>query len=354
MLVFLVFPSFADDFFSIDKEPELGKMVTPSIPDLCQVADGTLAYLNRGTDYDPAVIKAGIVSDFNMDLEGVKRTLEFVCETVREDSMAQRPSRLADPAFIKQYFELIRWLPNKSQSQSYSKNKPLLQNIPDNKILLTKYYIKLARGSVSYTKEHGHALYAVPYDEQGMSLVDAKKNKNSLIRYKLTKQQVLTGLLDQKALAKPLVWLSRADLEDTLMQGTVKVTTNNSEVFYNVHRNNDRAYMRNVKKRAQQRYWYFKQTDSILGYGKDADYKIPIKPYVTVAGDLKHLGLGKLIVLTANGESRLTILADTGGAFENNQYQLDYLGGFFKNWNDYLNSYRHFPDYFEARILMLK
>ena len=44
----------------------------------------------------------------------------------------------------------------------------------------------------------------------------------------------------------------------------------------------------------------------------------------------------------------------TGGAFANNHYQLDYLGGYFRDWKDYVNTYRHFPDYFEARILVVK
>ncbi|MGK0270644.1 MAG: hypothetical protein ACI88H_001291, partial [Cocleimonas sp.] len=43
---------------------------------------------------------------------------------------------------------------------------------------------------------------------------------------------------------------------------------------------------------------FYKKTDSVMGYGKDASYKIPIHPLVTVAGDLAHLGLGKLIMLT--------------------------------------------------------
>jgi len=354
LFILMSLPVCAQDLFTIDKETKIGKMVTTSVTDLCDVADGTLSYLNKGAAYDPDVIKAGVVSRFGIDLARVKRTLAFVCQVEREDSLAKRASRLSDPDFIRRHFQMIQWRPDKHQAQAYSLNKPLLKNIPDNKILVTKYYIKLAQGNAEQTINHPHPLYALPFDEQGMSLDQADQHKNTLIRYQLTKQQVLTGILDKKSLAQPLVWLTRDDLEDTLMQGTAKVTIGSRSVFFNVHRNNDIGYQRNVKKRDQQRYWYFKQTSSILGYGKDADYKIPIHPMVAVAGDLKYLGLGKLILLTANGESRLTILSDTGGAFENNQYQLDYLGGFFKDWDDYINTYRHFPDYFEARILIVK
>jgi membrane-bound lytic murein transglycosylase len=295
-----------------------------------------------------------MLEKFGIDLARVKRTLAFVCQVEREDIIASRASRLADPEFISRHFEMIKWNPDKSQSALFSDKKPLLKNIPDNKILVTKYYIKLASGSNKKSDQFPYALYALPHDEQDMSLEQANQHKKDLTRYQLTKQQVLTGVIDQKRLATPLVWLSRADLEDSLMQGTVKVTANGHSEFYNVHRNNDIGYKRNLSKYDQQRYWYFKQTSTVLGYGKDANYKIPIQPLVTVAGDLKFFGLGKLLLLTNDGESRLVILADTGGAFEGNQYQLDYLGGFFENWTDYINTYRTFPDYFEARILVLK
>lgn len=339
--------------FQLEAKPEIGKMVSSSATELCDVAKGTVDYLNLGKDYDPDVITSGITTQFGGDLARVKRTLNFICQVNQEDKLAGNPSRLLDAKFIAKHFDVIRWMPDKVQAKAFSNNKPLLQNIPDDKILLTKYYIKLAKGSALKTPETPHPLYALPYDEQGLSLEQADANRE-LIRHKLTKQAVLNGALEKEKLAKPLVWLSRYDLEDSLMQGTVNVEVNGKSQFYNVHRNNGIAYDRNLKRREQERYWYFKQTDSVMGYGKDASRKIPVHPMVTVAGDLAHLGLGKLILLTVNGESRLTILADTGGAFANNQYQLDYLGGYFKNWQDYINTYRNFPDYVEARILLLK
>ncbi|QUM79510.1 hypothetical protein HWV01_03910 [Moritella sp. 5] len=345
--------------YQLEVEPAIGKMVTPSTAELCSVAKGTADYLTLGEDYDPGIITAGMTAQFGGDLERVKRTLNFICQVQQADELAGSPSRLMDAEFIAQHFDVIRWMPDKKQAQGFSKNKPLLKNIPDDQILLTKYYIKLAKGSAKKTAETPYALYALPNDEKGLTLEQGNADQN-LTRHKLTKQDVLTGILDKDNLAEPMVWLSRYDLEDSLMQGTVKVDiaadhdNGITSQFFNVHRNNGIGYQRNLKKEQQGRYWYFKKTDSVMGYGKDASYKIPVYPLVTVAGDLAHLGLGKLIMLTHNGESRLTVLADTGGAFENNQYQLDYLGGYFKNWDDYINTYRTFPDYFEARILLLK
>jgi membrane-bound lytic murein transglycosylase len=95
-----------------------------------------------------------------------------------------------------------------------------------------------------------------------------------------------------------------------------------------------------------------------LGYGKDADYKIPIAPEVTVAGDIFNLGLGKLILLSTveNGKThyRLTILADTGGAFANNQFQLDWLSGYYRDWDHYYQANKHRNDYSEVWLLLKK
>ena len=340
--------------YSKELKPLNGQMATQSQADLCTVAQGTLNYLSKGQSYDPEVIQPGFLAQFGVGMSRIKQTLRFVCQVQQQDKTAGRPSRLADPAFISQHFEMYRWRPDKQQSATFAAKKPLLQNIPADKILLTKYYIKLAQGSPVKTPQTPHALYEIPHDEQGLTLEQAELKKHQLIRFRYTKQQVLTGILDKNQWAKPLIWLSREGLEDTLMQGTVKIDANGSSRFFNVHRNNGIGYQRGLKKREQKRYWYFKQTPGVLGYGKDAGYKIAIHPMVTVAGDLKQLGLGKLVLLSNNGEHRLAVLADTGGAFENNHYQLDYLGGFFKNWKDYINSYRTFPDYFEARILVLK
>jgi hypothetical protein len=348
-------PAVADkNLYSVDKQPLNGIMADQSAADLCAVARGTKNYISKGKKYDPMAIKAGVLSRFGVDLAQVKDTLKFVCQVQQADVKAGRKSRLADPAFIRKHFKMIRWIPDKQQSAQFEKGKPLLKNIPNNQILLTKYYIKLATGSNIKSPNMPHALYSVPFDEQGLSLEQADAKKDSIVRYRFTKQQVLTGVIDKNKWAEPLLWLSRDDLEDTLMQGTVKIDTFDGARFFNVHRNNGIGYKRGLKKREQKRYWYFKETMGPLGYGKDAGYKIPIHSMVTVAGDLKHWGLGKLVMLTNKGEHRLAVLADTGGAFENNHYQLDYLGGYFKNWKDYVNTYRSFPDYFEARFLVLR
>ncbi len=357
LLVISSYPVLANESnFSVDNKPVTGNIVPLNSQDLCDVAAGAKAYLDKGEDYDALANHAGISENFGGNLARVKATLSFICKINQEDKYSSRPSRLHDIDFINQHFERVRWRPDQVQSAKFSHQKPLLKNMPADKLLLTKYYIKKATGSLAKSSDTPYALYEIPYDEQSLTLEQADAKKASITRYQYTKQQVLTGVLDKQGLAKPMVWLSRDDLEDTLMQGTVMIEDNHGKAmhFYNVHRNNGIGYDRNLKKEQQGRYWYFKQTNSVLGYGKDASYKVPIKPLVTVAGDLAHLGLGKLIMLSHNNEHRLVVLADTGGAFENNQYQLDYLGGYFYNWQDYIKTYRNFPDYVESRILLLK
>lgn len=353
MACFSSFQVLAEPQYLLDNKALSGQMVKQSTADLCQVAANTLSYLNQGPKYDPNAIIDGVLADKGFNLKRTKKTLEFICQVQKEDSKSGK-NRLADPAFIKQHFEMIRWMPDKDQSLKFAKKKALVNNMPKDQILMTKYYIKSARGSDVKTTKTPHALYSLPVDEQKLNFAEAEAKKDTLVRYRYTKQDVLTGILDENQWATPLLWLSRPDLEDTLMQGTIRVDTDSGVKYLNVHRNNGIGYDRKLRKKDQKRYWYFKQVPGPMGYGKDADLKIPILPYVTVAGDIKHLGLGKLVMLTHNNEHRLAVLADTGGAFENNQYQLDYLAGYYKNWREYYKAYKDFPQYFEARFLAVK
>lgn len=358
-------------FFQRQQEPLTGKVVPFSAEDLCSVATETQNYLSLGRQYDPYANHSGIFKTFGISLYRVKKTLDFICQVSLEDSQKNQSSRLQDPAFLQAHFDIIRWKADQQQARQFEQQKTLLKRLPKDKILLTKYYIKKAEGSLTPTTAKPFALYALPHDEKDLSLQQAQQQKSQLTRFNFTKQDILNGALDKKHLAKPLVYLSREALEDTLMQGTVLVEYANTDnplsakqtmvkSFFNVHRNNNHAYDRNISKEEQKRYWYFKKTPGVMGYGKDANHKITVQPQVTVAGDLALLGLGKLILITTQSaeqktpQHRLAILADTGGAFENNRYQLDFLSGFYTGWKDYHQHWKILPDYAEARILILK
>lgn len=323
--------------------------------DLCAVAEATRDYLALGPAYDPDAIHGGLDASVQAPVARIKATLDYICQIWREDQRSGQ-SRLSDPAFIEREFELLRWHPDRRRAAELSSGKPLLERLPEDRLLLTKYYVRLAEGSSVHAAETPHALHGLPYDEAHLSLEDADARANQLTRYRYGKQAILTGILEQQRLAPVLVWLSRADLEGALLQGTAVVEMAQQRRYFNVHRNNGIAYDRTQRPESQERYWYFKEVDGVLGYGKDAHHKIPVRPGVTVAGDVFQLGLGRLILLRTEEHGqptfRLTILADTGGAFHDNLYQLDWLSGYYRDWNDYHAHNRHISDYAQGWLLL--
>jgi membrane-bound lytic murein transglycosylase len=359
LLLCLTAPSHAQPQFQA-VQPKLDAGIWPdNSKQLCFVADETLKYLAKGAAYDTAAIHGGKLAGATTPLPRVVDTLKYLCKISQEDQASGQPSRLANPQFIAQHFEFVRWLPDLAAAAKVNKNKPLVQNIPKDKLLLTKYYVRIADGRSQKTALQDQALYGLPFDEQKLPLDQADALGKKITRFQLGKQDIVKGALEQKPLRAPaLIWLSRDDLEGALLQGTAVVPEGSSYRYFNVHRSNGIAYDRLLKPEQQQRYWYFKQVQSVLGYGKDADYKIPISPEVTVAGDIVNLGLGKLILLSTieGGKThyRLTILADTGGAFANNQFQLDWLSGYYRDWDQYYQANKHRNDYSTAWLLLKK
>ncbi len=314
--------------------------------DLCSTAQHTLAYLNKGQNYDPAVIHSGKIAPIS--LPRIKATLSFIC---------QNKDKMNDPVFVKQHFEFIRWYPDLNRSKQLSAHKPLLQNIPKNRILMTKYYVHLADASTKATSRMPYALYGLPADERSLTLEEANANPK-LTRFKYGKQAVLKGALEHQDIPK-LAYLSRDDLESALLQGTIVANFGQDKKTFNVHRNNNVAYDRTKNPYQQERFWYFKQVDGIKGYGKDAEHKITVNPEVTFAADLTQFGLGRVLMIQYRDKSgaqvsRAGIFADTGGAFSDNLYQVDYLAGSYHGKDEFSKSTRNLPDYVEAYFMVLK
>lgn len=316
--------------------------------ELCVTAKNTLNYLNKGPVYDPEVIHSGKVA--SIPLARIKATLLFIC---------QNQAKMNDPLYIKQHFDFIRWYPDLKKAKQLSANKPLLQNMPKNSILMTKYYVHLANASPKATASMPYALYGLPSDEQSLTLEQANANPK-LTRFKFGKQAVLKGALENLSIPK-LAYLSRDDLESALMQGTVIANFGNTggKKTFNVHRNNNIAYDRTKNPYKQERFWYFKQVDGIKGYGKDAEHKITVNPEVTFAADLTQFGLGKLLMIQYHDKSGATvsragIFADTGGAFADNLYQVDYLAGSYHGKEAFSQATHNLPDYVDAYFMVLK
>lgn len=329
--------------------------VTPSSADyyltntsaLCATARETLKYLNRGSQYDPQVIHEGKV--ISLPLARIKATLVFVC---------QYQDKMNDPAFIRKNFEFIRWYPDLEKARAF-KNKRLIYNLPNDKILMTKYYVHLAKASKKRTESYPFALYALPQDESSLSLEQADA-KSNLIRHHYGKQAILKGALNNKKVPI-LAYLKRKDLEAALLQGTMVADFGDYKPLktFNVHRSNNIPYDKAKNPYEQERYWYFKSVDGIKGYGKDADQKITVRTEATFAADLEQFGLGKLLMVQyANQQgkkvTRIGVFADTGGAFKNNLYQVDFLTGSYSGVEAFSQASRHLPDYVTAFFMVLK
>lgn len=314
---------------------------------LCATAKETLSYLNKGEHYDPRVIHEGKV--FKLPLARVKATLLFICQHQKE---------LNDPAFVKQHFDFIRWYPDMEQPKSLKLIKPLIAKLPNDKILMTKYYVHRAKASNRPNAAYPFALHALPKDEETLTLEDAEA-KPELMRFHYGKQAVLKGALTRKQVPV-LAYLNRDDLEAALMQGTVVADFGKQNIkTFNVHRCNNIPYDKAQNSYQQERYWYFKAVDGIKGYGKDAEHKITVNTEVTFAADLEQLGLGKMLMIqyldkTGKTVTRAGIMADTGGAFQNNLYQVDFLAGSYAGKEAFYQANRHLPNYVIAYFMVLK
>ena len=332
---------------------------------LCEVADNTSQYIKKNPDDIFAVHGGEQLLPFSSNAR-IKATLSFLCNIYQQDKIKGATQRLADINFLTDNFDFYRWLPDQIKAQAIaqkSTNKrkaEMLKAISQQQIFLTKYYTKLLTGSAVKTATYTQALYSLPFDEQGLTLEQAEQKKESLTRYQFTRQQVISGILSEKKLATPLVWISEEALHDVLLQGTGVLNVDGNIRYFNVHRNNGIAYDYAIGKREQARYWYFAEVPSIMGYGKNLASKIAIKPQVSFAGNVKQLGLGQLFLVSGAKQHakdnfvRLGILADQGGAFDDNLFQLDLLVDSYQGWADYHQANKNLPDYNNAWLLLKK
>ena len=361
-MLFCSFPLKAYDFVLEDK-PEINKLADFEASELCGVSYNTQQYLQNVSD-DNFAVHPGTVFRNKITMHEIENTLAFICTTYLEDVKKKQQSRLHNTNFIKKHFNFYRWIPDTKTARAIavkSTNKIkrlLLNNIPEDKIFLTKYYTKLLDGSLVKTNKYNQALYKLPTDEMNLSLEQAEDQKEQLIRYSYTRQEIIDGALVHNKNVEPLIWITEEALHDVLLQGTGVVDVEGEVSYFNVHRNNGIAYDYALGKREQARYWYFIEVPSIMGYGKKQENKIALKPQVTFAGNVKQLGLGKLFMVSYERKneiiSRIGVLADQGGAFDGNLFQLDMLVNSYTGWTDYHQANKHLPDYAKAWLMLVK
>lgn len=349
--------------FVLEQTPAIAPFTDIDFDSLCEVAEQTLHYFKQHPEDSFAVHGGEALLEFSHQ-QRVTDTLAFICQIHAEDRPMQQPKRLHSKAFFVENFDFYRWYPDKkganniAQESKNSNKKNILNHIPTDQILLTKYYTKLLKASSVKTDVYNQALYALPYDEHSLSSTEAYRQKDKLTRFKYSRQQIIKGALAKENLAKPLVWVTEKALHDVLLQGTGVLNVDGKTRYFNVHRNNDIAYDYSIGKTEQARYWYFAEVSGIMGYGHSIKDKIAIKPFVTFAGNVKQLGLGHLLLVSNQQNNtqfqQLGILADQGGAFDNNLFQLDLLVDSYYGWTDYHQANQHLPDYTNAWLLLKK
>jgi hypothetical protein len=297
------------------------------------VLQNTRSYLQRNSIQDAIVGQQGILGTQGVTAADTLRTLDFAIETLQADLQANRPPRLQDTAFIKQHFRVIKW---RAQNP---------QKTDQEQIRITKYAVFTHPGSKTKTATYNTALYAL---------------KDPLAKAATyTKQEVLGGIYEPGGKAagavQPIAYLTRDGLEEALMEGTILIKfTDGTQGFFNVDRSNEIAYVKGLDRKEQKRYWYFQPVNKIKGYGYTMSEKIEVEPGVTFAGDVLNIGLGKLVAVGNGGSLRLGVVADTGGAFLPNLYQLDFLAGIFGSKDEFQQVARTVPEYANAYFLIKK
>jgi membrane-bound lytic murein transglycosylase len=218
-------------------------------------------------------------------------------------------------------------------------------------IRLTRYAAFTVKGRSKADLTYTTPLLDLPADEEGMSEAQAESRRPKLLRFRYRREEILSGILPP-GVCRPLAWLTRQAFEQAQMQGSVQVVFDGAEkVVFNVSRSNGRPWKTGHPPGSQERYWFFRKTDSPLGYGLWSEWQLPIFPMAALAGDLKHFGLGTPILLKSRNTVLLAVLADTGGAFQGNHAQLDLFLGIMDTPDQFKRQNGSLPERFEAFIL---
>ena len=320
--------------------PFSNEFVATNPYNLMQAAQDTLNFIHQNGKKSSCLIVPPHLSHV-LTVKNIENTLEFIISTIKQD-MPSGKFRILNADFLNENFNFIKWNADRQSALGNGVNLPY-----GGMIRLTNYAIFSVPGCYQKTKQCCCPLYQI---------------LDSHICKKYSKQQILSGVLSHpsnKGKARPIVWLSRPDFEDSLMQGTVIVRMpDGKERVFMANQSNGIDYDKNNKDPwKQKRYWYFKEDRNSKWSVEQFKKRLNSRQNVLFAADIFNIGLGKIIALkhinpfTQKREIRLGVVADTGGAFVKNLYQLDFFAGIFQNRQDFTNHIKHLPMRTEAYIL---
>ncbi len=327
-------------FFTQVKAPLLHEKIATSPQSLLQAAKDTLLYIKNKHGKYCQVLEPYQLKDI-ISFKRVEETLKFIIETIEEDKKTGK-YRILNPAFINKNFSFIKWKADKKTALTNNAKIPANGNIR-----LTNYVIYCVQGNTTKTAHYNCALYG---------LLDKTLAK------KFTKQQILTGIFEKptyKNKVKPLVWLTRNDFEEVLLQGTtlVKMPDQSYKIFMVDTCNGIRYVKGSINPQKQQRYWFCREAKSNIQTIDAFRKRIQLRKKVIFAGDINNIGIGKIIAIkhinptTKKSEVHLGILADTGGAFINNLYQLDLFLGMYSDKKQLKKQQWQFPNSTQAFLM---
>lgn len=332
-----------DDYFS--KQPyDFGsvKVVTNPI-NLLMAAKDTLRFIEAQENIKPCLVNPASFSEF-VSLSQVKKTLHFIISLIEEDRKTG-VYRVLNPRFLEKYFGTVVWDSDRAGAYKHNVITPT-----DGQIYVTTYGVLRVKGSKKRTDHFSCALYQL---------------KDRSVRQLFSKQQIVAGAFETQFFSKKvktLAWVSRKSLEDALMHGMIVIDFPNGtcDVFH-VNDHNCYTFNRNLANQEhQKRYWFFSPIGRDQATKKLYTERVKRRQGVIVAGDIFRIGAGKLFALhyfnqqAQRYEIALSILGDTGGAFENNLYQLDRFGGFFQCREDLTRYLRKQPQFARACVLYRK
>ncbi len=349
LLYFLFLNQFATNslsqLFNIENEPLKNEIFITNNNDIIKIMDETADFLKKNNKYPSKFITVdtGIFEKFGVTIDDVLNTVEFISKTAKEN-----PENLKDANFLNKNFTFYRWHGDKSQKidhicKGWAK--------PPESIITTQYRITEIPASYKKTEKFTYPLYTVPNEEKHLTKDQLITKKNTLKKFKYSKNEILNGALEKES-QKPFAWLTDAGSKEFNMQGSSLL------VFSEKDKKLVRVSENNGMKDDNERYWF----SDYVKKRKKSKFPVKIKPRadVTYAGDINLLGFGKVILLKCwnpilkRRELRLGVLVDTGKFFKNNLAKLDMFVGFFPTNNAFQKHIQSYPHTARAYILIKK
>lgn len=344
------------------KLPEKTPLVETNAKDLDKLSSACLDFLNKSKDEAAKNVGTSIIES-GITQEVVISTLEFINTIQAEDHDHIKSNkkqadgspwvyRMSKYWYLSQNFDFYRIYGNQSNA------KISKVDLPFGKIKITKYAIFEFEVGRQISKKNNTEVYAIP------EWVNPTSGQ-SQYRLRYTKEQVFGGVYrvggEAQGKAKPLAFTTKSNVELVMLQGTfVGCFEDGTRKIFGVAGTNEEPFEVAIKHADQKRYIYFKELDDFYGYGKIKEDKIKIEPGLTFAADVNNFGIGKLMLacyedtVSKKFKAKIGILADTGSAFADNSFHIDFLLGNYDSKKSFYKDADKIPSYCDVYILIKK